>query len=188
MPFPNGTTALFGCFNTQPPEGGWIRFNVNNRRYRCFNTQPPEGGWMPSVATDSPSYVSTHSRPKAAGIRIPLRTDSIRSFNTQPPEGGWSSTKSIAIFSDEFQHTAARRRLGYAIADFQGVFAVSTHSRPKAAGQYHNVLTSPYSCFNTQPPEGGWLLARCFGFQTRGVSTHSRPKAAGFLVWSNITP
>ena len=33
--------------------------------------------------------VSTHSRPRAAGITrfLPLRFD--RSFNTQPPEGGW---------------------------------------------------------------------------------------------------
>ena len=33
------------CFNTQPPEGGWVfgRTVVYNRR--SFNTQPPEGGW-----------------------------------------------------------------------------------------------------------------------------------------------
>ena len=34
------------------------------------------------------------------------------------------------------------------------------------------------SCFNTQPPEGGW--AAPYGKQVaKLVSTHSRPKAAG---------
>ena len=34
-------------------------------------------------------WVSTHSRPKAAGYKIkPAGTPKL-SFNTQPPEGGW---------------------------------------------------------------------------------------------------
>ena len=32
-------------FNTQPPEGGWIRFATASSEAVCFNTQPPEGGW-----------------------------------------------------------------------------------------------------------------------------------------------
>ena len=32
-------------FNTQPPEGGWIRTARLSRQKQCFNTQPPEGGW-----------------------------------------------------------------------------------------------------------------------------------------------
>ena len=32
-----------------------------------FNTQPPEGGWKGIIPTFSNRYVSTHSRPKAAG-------------------------------------------------------------------------------------------------------------------------
>ena len=55
-------------------------------------------------------------------------------FNTQPPEGGWA----------EFE------------SRFAGLFRVSTHSRPKAAG----LLI--------------YLLA-----MGNMVSTHSRPKAAG---------
>ena len=57
-----------------------------------------------------------------------------------------------------FQHTAARRRLG---ADKYGAAAlslVSTHSRPKAAGQ---ALKKAQAQFD--------------------VSTHSRPKAAGSM-------
>ena len=58
------------------------------------------------------------------------------SFNTQPPEGGW---------------TRLQKKLN--------PFAVSTHSRPKAAG-----------------------FGRLFNHITKAVSTHSRPKAAGIVV------
>ena len=37
-------------------------------RERCFNTQPPEGGWLQTFAyTPYTVVVSTHSRLKAAG-------------------------------------------------------------------------------------------------------------------------
>ena len=79
-----------------------------------------------------------------------------------------------------FQHTAARRRLA-GCADGDGcLIAVSTHSRPKAAGkmnanQINEMMVSTHSRpkaagsvtmtakktkggFNTQPPEGGWVF------------------------------
>ena len=34
-------------------------------------------------------------------------------------------------------------------------------------------------CFNSQPPEGGWLAWGGKGVFIKIVSTHSRPKAAG---------
>ena len=78
--------------------------------------------------------VSTHSRPKAAG-------DAWRHMTAKPKQ---------------FQHTAARRRLGTGIKRCIGLVKVSTHSRPKAAGQAgRNRRKVP------------------------AVSTHSRPKAAG---------
>ena len=59
-------------------------------RYTGFNTQPPEGGWMAfEIYIGLPALVSTHSRPKAAGTSMSLGCCVIRSFNTQPPEGGW---------------------------------------------------------------------------------------------------
>ena len=79
-------------------------------RDRCFNTQPPEGGWVLIKLDQAEIIVSTHSRPKAAGkhgycdgyqvqfqhtaARRRLATVSsgggqITGFNTQPPEGGW---------------------------------------------------------------------------------------------------
>ena len=61
----------------------------------------------------------------------------------------------------EFQHTAARRRLASVPPTIVSKTAVSTHSRPKAAG-------SPHS-------KSRWFCS---------VSTHSRPKAAGSCKWS----
>ena len=56
------------CFNTQPPEGGWVRYRQSIGSFEfSFNTQPPEGGW---VNAD----------------RVVFCFDG---FNTQPPEGGW---------------------------------------------------------------------------------------------------
>ena len=36
-------------------------------KFVCFNTQPPEGGWVESLHKGAANLVSTHSRPKAAG-------------------------------------------------------------------------------------------------------------------------
>ena len=37
--------VLPSCFNTQPPEGGWVNPLWNRKGINGFNTQPPEGGW-----------------------------------------------------------------------------------------------------------------------------------------------
>ena len=58
------------------------------------------------------AYVSTHSRPKAAGVSFIGR------------DGGF-----------RFQHTAARRRLVESVVFTHDDLSVSTHSRPKAAGE-----------------------------------------------------
>ena len=87
----------------------------NRCRLCSFNTQPPEGGW-------------SHLRRKQTVYS---------SFNTQPPEGGWLKRASSPTSHSTFQHTAARRRLEkdckYPLIGFR--VQVSTHSRPKAAGQ-----------------------------------------------------
>ena len=58
-----------------------------------------------------------------------------------------------------FQHTAARRRLGVGDSENNIRYTVSTHSRPKAAGSLHILGLINYKlCFNTQPPEGGWVF------------------------------
>ena len=45
----------------------------------------------------------------------------------------------------------------------------------------------PYQCFNTQPPEGGWLGGRAMQVVHSAVSTRSRPKAAGASL-KNLAP
>ena len=84
------------CFNTQPPEGGWLRMvqvlpmvvmvsthsrlkaagarYTRNRIFKLrFNTQPPEGGWTPKKCAGQTDMVSTHSRLKAAGQERPAK-------------------------------------------------------------------------------------------------------------------
>ena len=65
-------------------------------------------------------------------------------------------TTSLIFWTREFQHTAARRRLDARKVERIKLLLVSTHSRPKAAG--FTLLKFPccLTCFNTQPPEGGW--------------------------------
>ena len=106
------TKSLFS-FNTQPPEGGWVRGNGTQRISGGFNTQPPEGGWVSWFVFKRQIVVSTHSRPKAAGI-----------------DGTDEAIQS------EFQHTAARRRLESPVHVIKDEAKVSTHSRPKAAGGF----------------------------------------------------
>ena len=77
--------------------------------------------------------VSTHSRPKAAGVR-------------------WLPPVSVKAVSTHSRPKAA----GFRIKTTIFAIIVSTHSRPKAAGKSYCKRQIQCSCFNTQPPEGGW--------------------------------
>ena len=168
--------------------------------------------------------VSTHSRPKAAGLRRRWPKILMHCFNSQPPEGGWCGTFRFPLMRWPFQLTAARRRLGKHNAEDVDSDMVSTHSRPKAAGHFFHIYlllqfsvsthsrpkaAGPASCpwhysnrcFNSQPPEGGWIppppnphaqptfqltaarrrlaAGKLAHIKPTIVSTHSRPKAAG---------
>ena len=98
----------------------------------------------------------------AARRRLPLllggRSHIRRGFNTQPPEGGCTPD-----------------------SDFDKVFGVSTHSRPKAAAppspfQLGSVMVSTHS-----RPKAAALINNGSS-QRHKVSTHSRPKAAALLL------
>ena len=120
---------------------------------RCFNTQPPEGGCKANIAKWIGIDVSTHSRPKAADFDTETeRQDTLVSTHSRPKAAGYSPVEQIIM--TVFQHTAARRRL------------ISWQTSRQST-----------RCFNTQPPEGGWIrtIAKDIGEK---VSTHSRPKAA----------
>ena len=147
------------CFNTQPPEGGWVlrtKASINElefqhtaarRRLAVTPTSAvPSEKFQHTAARrrlgfsppDNKTYsiVSTHSRPKAAGIAQLPKAIPTHGFNTQPPEGGWASRLRLQDHG----------------------FRVSTHSRPKAAGVSDLPSVGRRYCFNTQPPEGGWSV------------------------------
>ena len=66
-PLSKKAMAILDSFNTQPPEGGWLKCLLLNALLHSFNTQPPEGGWCYRA----------------------IMSDWYPCFNTQPPEGGW---------------------------------------------------------------------------------------------------
>ena len=121
-------------FNTQPPEGGWslsgtrpiahamfqhtaarrrlvlATSNLESRLVVSTHSRPKAAGLLSSNILNR-QQVSTHSRPKAAG---PVSVSAYRirqGFNTQPPEGGWVRSLWPHVHAVWFQHTAARRRL-----------------------------------------------------------------------------
>ena len=98
--------------------------------------------------------VSTHSRPKAAGICATSALFRLQVSTHSRPKAAGCGLGRAGTFG-RFQHTAARRRLalfGFCSLD---CLCVSTHSRPKAAGAI-TIFFNSIKGFNTQPPEGGW--------------------------------
>ena len=101
-------------------------------------------------------WVSTHSRPKAAALVLPSN-----------------------VWLQQFQHTAARRRLGFQTT-LSGR-AARFNTQPPEGGCIRVSCFNRCDCrFNTQPPEGGWAMAALMT-DNPSVSTHSRPKAAEIL-------
>ena len=90
---------------------------------------------MKKAVNSVTKFQLTAARRRLAAVRLRSIGKPAR-FNSQPPEGGWA-----------FARAAASKQSG-----------VSTHSRPKAAGQRCVIAPLLVSRFNSQPPEGGWLL------------------------------
>ena len=103
-----------------------------------------------------------------------------KSFNTQPPEGGWIFQR-VLFFRTAVSTHSRPKAAGAFIDQISFSFHVSTHSRPKAAGSTAQPQGCNKDCFNTQPPEGGWFSIAKIASRRSRVSTHSRPKAAGML-------
>ena len=94
----------------------------------------PKAAGMDVSGLKRKEQVSTHSRPKAAGEteEIDILNNFVSTHSRPKAAGRYLSTKDFLI---KFQHTAARRRLvSFSIA-LICVASVSTHSRPKAAGR-----------------------------------------------------
>ena len=171
-----GLCCLYGCFNTQPPEGGCEPGPIG------FADKPVSTHSRPKAAAQKRSYprlkrwgfqhtaarrrlpaaplrwaaaqtVSTHSRPKAAASslypRLPLPTVSTHSR----PKAA-ASERMLLATPRLFQHTAARRRLRSmpaacaAKSKFQHTAARRRLRSPRLG-------LGPGRSFNTQPPEGG---------------------------------
>ena len=86
-----------------------------------FNTQPPEGGWIKrGIAAIPQVAVSTHSRPKAAGSITFSRpiTNTVSTHSRPKAAGSLIACMRVAFWA--FQHTAARRRLGKSPLESEG--------------------------------------------------------------------
>ena len=98
-------------------------------------------------------------------------------FNSQPPEGGWYLSLVGLSSTIAFQLTAARRRLGNQPVVKCYYTAVSTHSRPKAAGAERGGKAKTIGVSTHSRPKAAGPRER--EREREAVSTHSRPKAAG---------
>ena len=115
----------------------------------------PKAAGIGSVAEPRISGVSTHSRPKAAGCHV-----------ANVAEG------------KKFQHTAARRRLvRHSIAfDFPCMFQ-HTAARRRLGSSFFS--TNRRKMFQHTAARRRLAVPSVLGLSAKAVSTHSRPKAAG---------
>ena len=107
----SGNKALIVSFNTQPPEGGWPFCLLPFMAWLVSTHSRPKAAGVLLAAGIAALSVSTHSRPKAAGTHYGRSRKKRNGFNTQPPEGGWPCCAPTQPVRRRFQHTAARRRL-----------------------------------------------------------------------------
>ena len=142
------------CFNTQPPEGGWLADRQQKQKMTVSTHSRPKaaGGRLKPLLMRL--KVSTHSRPKAAGRATTASRTAASRFNTQPPEGGWDWNLTNRFYSNLFQHTAARRRLESLATSILSKHCFNT--QPPEGGWISDKTAKKPISFNTQPPEGGW--------------------------------
>ena len=124
-------------FNSQPPGGGWSSAVIPLPIRFRFNSQPPGGGWAKR----------SRSRPRSALFQLTAARRRLAPHSAESFAGAHA-----------FQLTAARRRLDAPRCQPACACAVSTHSRPEAAGKAEALDRIAFA-----------------------VSTHSRPEAAGSL-------
>ena len=167
----------------------------------CFNSQPPEGGWFDALAglfSQSPFQLTAARKrlvtdmgvmPYQAAFQLTAaRRRLARQPSRHPNHGEFQLTAArrrlVGMIYRQtqpasFQLTAARRRLAAARVTTAPPAAFQlTAARRRLVGvrRVFNFITS----FNSQPPEGGWEINK-YLFYATPVSTHSRPKAAGCI-------
>ena len=116
----------------------------------------PKAAGQATNASNNKTYVSTHSRPKAAGylVRFTLGFQCV-STHSRPKAAGSPNTKRSN--AGMFQHTAARRRLALINLSKMASLLVFQHTAARRRLGQNNQINSWQICFNTQPPEGGWV-------------------------------
>ena len=188
------------------PKAAGPFLRLKNVKDDCFNTQPPEGGWYSLMLDKALAEVSTHSRPKAAGL-CPVYivcNGRVVSTHSRPKAAGASQWRFDRAF--EFQHTAARRRLDIETmrpsprSRFQHTAArrrlvTNRNKWPSVCLRFQHTAARRRlggngrygclpSCFNTQPPEGGWAH-----LSIQRLSLHSfntQPPEGGWVQKSNL--
>ena len=175
---PNPMTAELNSFNTQPPEGGW---GIGQRAFVVDWFQHTAARRRLALVWSMCSIFWFWFQHTAARRRLDTKTAEkltvIGAFQHTAARRRLAKSRSSPSCSSQFQHTAARRRLGnIGIGGNAGrgfntqppegggkshsragrKSRVSTHSRPKAAGDGQHQKRHIHHCFNTQPPEGGW--------------------------------
>ena len=123
--------------------------------------------------------VSTHSRPKAAGLPQPPRCAAYRCFNTQPPEGGWFVMSIKSLCFTMFQHTAARRRLVSKRRKPRGKSYMFQHTAARRRLDPPPTICYLPKLFQHTAARRRLVRSQCSCYYLDKVSTHSRPKAAG---------
>ena len=86
--------------------------------------------------------VSTHSRPKAAGLRASYDLRAVCGFNTQPPEGGWLSIPEII---QELRKTFENELVGISDLELQELIEdlfASHENKPKEVEQSEEIKQS----------------------------------------------
>ena len=203
-------------FNSQPPEGGWPTSCGWRKRYvgfqltaarRRLDAHPPPHGNPPAFQLTAARrrlgniiacfhavvIVSTHSRPKAAGVKHGACCQRRWCFNSQPPEGGWPHAHTCRHPAAGFQLTAARRRLA---ALCKGWCALHSFNSQPPEGGWELAQKRRFRSirFNSQPPEGGWTsttkaaaAAACFNSQPPEGGWRSKPRPAHLSAKFQLT-
>ena len=189
-------------FNTQPPEGGWaVSDEMFEQLKVSTHSRPKAAGCQFTLSEVFIADVSTHSRPKAAGKCAVLVFAFTRVSTHSRPKAAGIFVHVVRVFI-RFVSTHSRpKAAGSPKSGMKNARPVSTHSRPKAAGYTHfkekdgvkkfqhtaarrrlvaqNRNLSISDSFNTQPPEGGWLISLLQQLKEQRFNT--QPPEGGWL-------
>ena len=79
------------------PKAAGEHLGMRQNGQACFNTQPPEGGWLGGLACKHVIRVMFQHAAARRRLDTKRRTKcQTQSFNTQPPEGGWTGKGGLA--------------------------------------------------------------------------------------------